>query len=117
MSQLSKWEAETILKPVPYKQWLSAGRMLMPSGIHKQLLGSLNEVHWFLEPTTKSLPSIDFDRLAHWLETTIKDHHIAGQVRHAAKTSSSYVETCKTVYGLIGTRIIEAEEVLKNECS
>lgn len=114
MKQLSKQQAQTLLEPVPYSQWLSAGRMLMPSGIHKHLLGSLSEVHWFLEPTSKSLPSIDFDRLADWLETTIKDKHIAGEVRHTAEVSSSYVETCKMVYELVGARISEAEEVLNN---
>ncbi len=89
----------------------------MPSGIHRELLGSLSEIHCFLEPSSKSLPAIDFDKLADWLETTIKDNQIARQVRKAKATGSCHVETCKAVHKLIGARIEEAEGALNDKLS
>ncbi len=117
MKQLTREEARAILAPLTHGQWLTAGRMLMPSGIHKERMGSLKEVYWFLEPSSRSLPAIDFDRLANWLETALEDTQTAEQVRNASATCTSYVETCKSVYALIGARIKDAEGVLKNDLS
>lgn len=117
MNPLTQQEARAILAPLAHAQWMTAGRMLMPSGVHKERMGSLREVYWFLEPSSRSLPAIDFDRLANWLETALKDKHTAEQVRNASATCTCYVETCKAVYALIGARIKDAEGVLKNDLS
>jgi len=117
MNELTCQEAKTILQPVAHGQWLTVGRMLMPSGIHRERLGSLKELYWFLEPSSRSLPAIDFTRLSDWLENVVQDRQTAGQVRRVAQTSPSYVETCKAVYALIGTRIAEAEGVLAHDHS
>ncbi len=117
MTQLSKQEAETLLQSLPYEQWLTAGRMLMPSGIHKERLSSLKEVHWFLEPSCKTLPAVDFDRLADWLETALNDQQTAEQLRETSAASKCYVATCKAAHTLIGSRIEEAEGVLNHDLS
>jgi hypothetical protein len=112
MNQLSQEEARSIMEPVAYQERLNAGRMIMPSGIHREQIGSINELYWFLEPSGRTLPALDFDRLADWLETTIQDKQTAAQVRRAAAKESCYVDTCKAVYGLIKARITEAEGVI-----
>ncbi|MBW2328105.1 MAG: hypothetical protein JRF04_00525 [Deltaproteobacteria bacterium] len=103
------------MKPVAFRERLNAGRMIMPSGIHREQIGSLSELYWFLAPSGRTLPAIDFDRLADWLETTIKDNQTAALVRRAAADESCYVDACKAVYGLVGARITEAEGVINNE--
>ncbi len=86
MKQLTQKEARAIFAPLAHAQWLTAGRMLMPSGVHKERMGSLREVYWFLEPSSRSLPAIDFDRLANWLETALEDKQTAEQVRNVSAT-------------------------------
>jgi len=88
--------------------------MLMPSGIHKERLGSLKELFWFLEPCEKTLPAVDFERLADWLETALGDRQTADRLRKAAVTEKCYVDTCMAARALIGARIEEAEGVLKS---
>lgn len=117
MTKLSTKKAAALLQALPCKQWLTVGRMLMPSGIHKERLASLKEAYWFLEPSNQTLPAVDFDRLAHWLETAINDQQTAVQLRKTMATGKSYVDTCKAAYVLIGSRIEEAEGVLSYDLS
>ena len=112
MKQLTEQEARRILAPVPYNQRITVGRMLMPCGIHRELLGSLKEIYWFLAPSSRSLPSVDFYRLADWIQTVLQDRQSAEQIRKISATSVCYVDTCKATYDLLGTRIEEAEGVI-----
>jgi len=117
MGNLTEQEARRILTPVHYDQWLAVGRMHMPSGIHRETLSSLKEIYWFLAPNSKTLPAVDFNRLADWIEMVLKDRQTAGQVRKIAADSPCYVDTCKATYDLIGSRVEEAEEILNNTTS
>jgi len=108
MNKMTKEEARRFLAPVPYDKRLTAGRMFMPSGIHRELLGSIGEVHCFLTPCSKSLPAIDFGRLADWIETALQDVQTAELIRTVSGKSGSYVDTCKATYELLGKRIEEA---------
>ena len=117
MSRLSRSEAEALLTKVPFKDRLNVGRMVMPSGIHREQVDSLREAYWFLTPTKKTLPAVDFDQMAHWLETTIGDAQTAGELCTLCKNAESYVESCRSAYELIGARIAEAEEALNNDQS
>lgn len=117
MKQLTEQEARRILTSVPYNQRMVVGRMLMPSGIHRELLGSLKEIYWFLAPSSRSLPSVDFNRLADWIETVLQDRQTAEQVRKVSATTGCYVDTCKATYELLGKRIEEAEDVIDNTAS
>jgi len=114
MKLMTKEEARRILAPVPYNERLTVGRMFMPSGIHRELLGSMGEVHCFLTPCSKSLPAVDFGRLADWIETTLQDVLTAELLRKISEKSGSYVDTCKAIYELLGARIEEAEQAINN---
>ena len=117
MKQLTEEEARRILAPVPYEQRMSAGRMCMPSGIHRELLGSIGEVYCFLTPCSKTLPAVDFDRLADWIETALQDRQTAEKVRKVSAATGCYVDTCKAAYELLGARIEEAKGVINNAVS
>ena len=117
MKQLTKEEASRILAPVPYAQQMDAGRMLMPSGIHRERLGSMGEVYCFLTPCSRSLPAVDFTRLADWIEKTLQDRQTAEQVRKVSAASGCYVDTCKATYELLGARIEEAKQVVNSAVS
>ncbi len=115
MNRLSREEAARIMQPVEFKKRLNGGRMIMPSGIHREQIASLSELSWFLEPSGRTLPAIDFERLADWLETTIQDQQTAARVRRAAAGQSCYVDTCKAVYELVTARITEAQGVINED--
>jgi len=88
--------------------------MLMPSGIHREMLGSIQEVYCFLRPCSKHLPAVDFGRLADWIETALQDAETAALVREISVKSRSYVDTCKATYELLGGIIKEAEQAIHN---
>lgn len=112
MREMTKEEARRILAPVPYDKRLTAGRMFMPSGIHREMLGSVEEVYSFLSPCSRNLPAIDFGRLADWIETALQNAQAAELVRQVSVKSGSYVETCKAIYKLLGEIIEEAEQAI-----
>lgn len=114
MKQMTVAQARRILAPVPYNQRLKAGRMSMPSGIYRELLGSIDEVHCFLTPCSKSLPAVDFQKLADWIETSLQDGKTAEQIRKVYSAKGSYVDNCKATYELLGTRIEEAKQAIKH---
>jgi len=114
MNQMTKEEARRILAPVPYDKRLTAGRMFMPSGIHREMLGSIEEVYCFLRPCSKNLPAIDFGRLADWIETNLQDAQTAELIRNISVRSGCYVDTCKETYELLGAIIEEAEQAMNN---
>jgi len=114
MKQMTKEEARRILATVPFDKRLTAGRMFMPSGIHREMLASMEEVYSFLSPCSKNLPAIDFGRLADWIETALQNEQAAEMVRQVSVNSGSYVDTCKATYKLLGMIIDEAEQAMNN---
>jgi hypothetical protein len=117
MRHITVEQAIRLLAPVSYNQRMMAGRMSMPSGIHRELLGSICEVHCFLTPCSKSLPAIDFGRLADWIETVLQDEETAENLRNASAESKCYVDTCKAAYVLLGTRIEALKRIINQSAS
>jgi hypothetical protein len=104
-----------LLVRVPYGDRLPAGRLLPPVGIIPGHVRSLQELHLLLAPDVRSLPGINLNALAGWLEGIIGDGELAEAVRVATRTAGSYAEGCLRVYELLGQRLEQARVVAGQE--
>ncbi len=112
MSTLTPEQAQRLLTDVAFRDKLKAARMVMPSGLHREDIGSMEEAHWFLEPSLQTLPAINLDKLADWLEQQYQEGETAASIRRVVQESSSQVEAYKQTYQLIGARLMQAREVV-----
>jgi hypothetical protein len=103
--------AMRILQAVPYKDRIPAGRLTPRMGITRGSVRGLPELHLYLAPNNRTLPGINLDRLADWIEQVIRDPELAGAVRAATRAAGSYVDGCMKVYELVGLRLDQAKEV------
>jgi hypothetical protein len=99
-----------ILAAVPYKDRIPAGRLTPRLGITRGSVRGLPELHLYLAPDTRTLPGMNLERLADWIEQVIRDPELAGAVRAAARTAGSHVDGCMQVYELVGLRLDQARE-------
>jgi hypothetical protein len=104
--------AQRIIGVVPYKDRLPAGRLRPPVGMLRGDVRSLQEVYLLLTPDEQSLPGINLNALAEWIEHVIGDAHLAEEVRKATLSSGSYVESCIEVHALVGKRLERARTIL-----
>jgi hypothetical protein len=102
--------AMRILQAVPYKDRIPAGRLTPRMGITRGSVRGLPELHLYLAPDDRTLPGINLDRLADWIEQVIRDPELAGAVRATTLTSGSYVDRCLKVHELVGLRLDQARE-------
>ena len=112
MSTLTPEQAKRLLTDVSFRDKLKAARMVMPSGLHREDICSMEEVHWFLEPSLQTLPAINLDKLAEWLEQHYQEIETAASIRQIVKNSPNQVEAYKQTYELIGARLTQAREVV-----
>ncbi len=103
--------AEKILKEVPFENRFIAARMVMPSGMRRVAIRSLEEMYWFLSPARRSLPGINLESMADWVEHHIGDTQTASDIRLLVCECSSQIEACKQVWTLLGERVDQAREV------
>jgi hypothetical protein len=115
MTPPSKEISRRLLERVPYGNRLAAGRLLPPVGIIPGHVRSLQELHLLLAPDVRSLPGINLNALADWLEGIIGDEELAEAVRAAARDAGSYAEGCLSVYELVGLRLEQANVVAGQE--
>jgi hypothetical protein len=72
------------------------------------------ELEFVLLPQKSSLPGVNMERLADWIENDVGDPVGAAQVRAAAAEASSYVEACMAVYEQVRDRVASARAVLES---
>jgi hypothetical protein len=104
--------AKKILASVPYKDRFPAGRLTPRLGITRGSVRGLPELHVYLTPDAGTLPGINLDRLADWIEQVIRDTTFAEEVRSAIRTAGSYVDGCMKVYELVGMRLDQAKDTI-----
>jgi hypothetical protein len=105
--------AGRILAPCSYADRLPAGRFTARVGIMRGTVRGLPELHMYLAPDERSLPAVNFERLADWIERVVADAELAAATRTAARDSGSYVDTCIAVHALVGDRLEQARSVLE----
>jgi hypothetical protein len=113
LSQPSESLSRKILSPVPFKERFPAGRLKPPVGILPGDVRSLPELHLFLEPDVASLPGINLEALAEWVEVSIGDGELAEAIRAIIETAVNYVEDCLRVYEAVGVRLDQARGIIK----
>ena len=72
----------------------------------------LPELHLYLAPDERSLPAVNLERLADWIETVVADADLARATREAARAAGSYVDACIATHALVGQRLDQARAVL-----
>ncbi len=102
-----------LLRTVPYKDRLSAGRLMPPVGMLRGDVRSLRELHLLLAPDARSLPGVNLSGLADWVERVIGDGELADALRKTTENSGSYVEGCLKVYELVELRLSQARKVVE----
>lgn len=105
--------ARKILGRVPYKNRLPAGRLMPPVGIIAGDVRSLPELHLLLVPDVRSLPGINVKALPEWIGGVIGDGDLADSVQTIVQASLCYVETCVKIYEVVGHRLDQAREMVK----
>jgi hypothetical protein len=109
--------ASRILASVPYQDRFPAGRLSPRLGITRGSVRGLPELHMYLAPDSRTLPGINLDRLADWIDQVIRDAEFAEEVRSAARAAGSYVDGCMKVYELVGLRLDQARETAGRHAS
>jgi hypothetical protein len=104
--------AGRILAPCSYADRLPAGRFTARVGIMRGTVRGLPELHLYLTPDERSLPAVNFERLADWIERVVADAELAAATRAAARGADSYVNTCIAVHALVDQRLAQARTVL-----
>jgi hypothetical protein len=104
--------AGRILAKCSYADRLPAGRFTARVGIMRGTVRGLPELHLYLAPDERSLPAVNFDRLADWIERVVADAELANATRAAARAADSYVSTCIATHALVERRLEQARAVL-----
>jgi hypothetical protein len=104
--------ATRILAKCPYEDRLPAGRFTPRMGIMRGTLNSLVELHLYLAPDDRTLPAVNLERLAGWIEWVIGDPDLGRGAEAAAQGAGSYVDACIAVHALVGQRLDQARSVL-----
>ena len=114
MSALTPEQAQRLLSEVAFRDKLIAARMVMPSGLHREDICSMEGAYWFLQPSLQTLPAINLNKLADWLEQHYQEQKTAASIRRIVKKSPNQVEAYKQTYELLGARLTQAKEVVAN---
>lgn len=104
--------AGRILGKCGYADRLPAGRFTARVGIMRGTVRGLPELHVYLAPDERSLPAVNFERLADWIEKVIADAELAQATRAAAREGDSYVNVCMATHALVAQRLAQARAVL-----
>jgi hypothetical protein len=104
--------AGRILDTCNYADRLPAGRFTARVGIMRGTVRGLPELYLYLTPDERSLPAVNFERLADWIERVVADADLASATRAAARTAGSYVDTCIAAHAIVGRRLEQARAVL-----
>jgi hypothetical protein len=111
LSQPDEELARRILATVPYTDRLPVGRLSPQLGITRGTVRGLPELHLYFTPDARTLPGINLNKLADWIERVILDAEFAEEVRNVSRTAESYVDGCMKVYEIVEHRLNQAKEV------
>jgi hypothetical protein len=103
-------DAARMLAIVPWADRLRAGRMKPPVGLIRNDVRSLQELELLLEPAPSTLPGLDFDSAAAWVERVIGDVGLAAAIREEAARDASYVDRCRDLHAVVARRVAEIRE-------
>ena len=106
--------ARRVLALVPFDRRLPVGQFRPPSGIVPGFVRGFAELEFVMLPQKSSLPGVDLERLADWIENDVGDPVGAAQVRDAAAAAPSYVDACMAVYERVRDRVASARRVLES---
>ncbi len=101
-----------ILAKCSYDDRLPAGRFTARLGIMRGTVRGLPELHLYLAPDERSLPAVNLERLADWIETVVADADLADATRAATRGADSYVNACVATYQVVEQRLEQARAVL-----
>jgi hypothetical protein len=107
--------AERVFAKCGYLDRLPAGRFTARVGIMRGTIRGLPELHLYLAPDERSLPAVNLERLADWIEAIFADADLARAARKAARAAGSYVDACIATHALVGQRLEQARAVLGEE--
>jgi hypothetical protein len=107
--------ARRVLGRLPHSQRFPVGRFVPPVGLLGSFVRGLTELQLALRPEDRSLPGVNMERLADWIEAEIGDPVLAAEVRDTATAAPSYVEACVAVHGLLVERLEAARTVVGTE--
>lgn len=112
LSRPSAELAGRILASCGYADRLPAGRFTARVGIMRGTVRGLPELYVYLAPDERSLPAVNFERLADWIERVVADAELAAVTRTAARGADSYVDACIALHALVGQRLGQARAAL-----
>ena len=104
--------AERVFAKCGYADRLPAGRFTARVGIMRGTIRGLPELHLYLAPDERSLPAVNLERLADWIDAVVADADLARATREAAHAAGSYVDACIATHALVGQRLDQARAVL-----
>lgn len=104
--------AGRVLAKCGYADRLPAGRFTARVGIMRGTVRGLPELHVYLTPDERSLPAVNLERLADWIERVVADPELAHATRAVTREADSYVNACMATYELVGQRLGQARSVL-----
>lgn len=107
--------ARRVLGRLPHSQRFPVGRFVPPVGLLGSSVRGLPELQLALRPEDRSLPGVNMERLADWIETEIGDPACGAAVRDAARGAPSYVGACIAVRELLVKRLETARNVVGTE--
>ncbi|MCU0233126.1 MAG: hypothetical protein MUE90_03720 [Thermoanaerobaculales bacterium] len=105
--------ARRVLGRVSHAQRFPVGRFVPPVGLLGSFVRGLPELQLALRPESRSLPGVNMERLAAWIEHEVGDPTCAAAVRGAAGAAPSYVEACIAVHELLEQRLETARGIVE----
>jgi hypothetical protein len=117
MAAAASMNAETarrVLALVPHARRFPVGHLRPPTGVIPGFVRSLGELEFVLLPQSDSLPGVQLERLAAWIESDVGDPVVAAEVRDAVAAAPSYVEACLAVYERVRDRVASARQALES---
>ena len=107
---LSPTDAARLLAVVPWADRLRAGRMKPPIGLIRNDVRSLQELALLLAPAPSTLPGLDFESAAAWVERVVGDQDLAREIRREAARDASYVDRCQGLHAVVTRRVAQIRE-------
>ena len=105
-------QATKILSRVPEDMALRAGRMDWPRGFTEMPIYRLNDAFVGLDGNHKTFPAINFKMLVTWVDEVTGDPDLAQALSVCSeKQNISYVEQCREMRTIIGSRLTQLRKI------
>lgn len=103
--------AGKLLASVPYRDRLTACRLMEPVGVLQDSIRSLREAYLHLLPDARTLPAVNLLSLAVWVGEVLEDAELAEELQRISSGEKSYVEACIRSCEQIEARLVQAQAV------